>query len=131
MTLLTLPGSTTTTPQSTAATTPTTTSQTVGSATDTDTSLTTSTSGTTSTTTSSSGGETGGGNTGGGGVSIASSLAQLISNYNFKVGDKNYVSSISSSNGEYTATVSGIGSVSGTSETAVENAIALRVSETA
>lgn len=64
-------------------------------------------------------------------MSVASSLAQLLSSYNFKVGDKSYASSISSSNGEYTATVSGVGSVSGTSETAVENAIALKVSEMA
>jgi|GEM_PF-1801176 len=83
----------------------------------------------TSSSTSSSGGSGGGsGAGGGGGVTLASSLAELISNYNFKVGDKNYVSSISSSNGEYTATVSGVGSVSGTSESAVEAAIAVKVS---
>lgn len=125
MTVLTLPGSTSTTKKSTPTTDTTTTTASTTAATD------TAATNTTTSTSSSSGGAGGGGGGGGGGVSVASSLAQLLSSYNFKVGDKSYVSSISSSSGEYTATVSGVGSVSGTSETAVENAIALRVSEMA
>lgn len=54
-----------------------------------------------------------------------------MSSYNFSVDGKHYNSSISSSNGEYTASVQGIGSVTASSESAVEQAISQRVSELA
>ena len=91
----------------------------------------TTTSSTSSSSSSSSGGAWSGASSssggGGGGVSVASSLSELLSSYSFKVGDKSYVSSVSSSDGEYTATVAGIGSASGSSVTAAENAIANKV----
>ena len=62
---------------------------------------------------------------------MASSLSELISSYSFKVGDKSYSSSITSSDGEYTASVRGIGTVTASSESAVEQAISQRVSEMA
>jgi hypothetical protein len=64
-------------------------------------------------------------------VSISASLDTLIGSYNFTVGTTHYSSSISESGGEYTASVSGMASVSASSEMAVENAVSLRISEMA
>jgi len=50
-----------------------------------------------------------------------------LASYSFKIGDKSYVSSVSSSNGEYTATVAGVGSASGSSEASAESAITNKV----
>jgi len=87
----------------------------------------------TSSSSSSSGSSGGGGGSGSsgdssGGASVSSSLAQMLASYNFSVGDKHYSSSITKSGEEYTASVAGVASASGSSESSVEAALSMRVS---
>jgi len=70
-------------------------------------------------------------NGGGGGALNASDLSQLMStSFSVTVDGKQYSGSISSSNGEYTATVAGA-SATGSSESSAENAVETRLSELA
>jgi hypothetical protein len=55
----------------------------------------------------------------------------LVSSYSTTVGDKHYSGSVSKSNGQYTASVSGLNgaSASASSAQAAENALTIRIDE--
>jgi hypothetical protein len=115
-------------PVSAAKSTATSSSDTAASSSTIDTvSINTSSSSTTSSTASSSGSSS----SGGGSSSSSSSKEMQVTSYSTTVAGKQYSGSVQESNGEYTASVSGLAgaSASGSSITAAENNLTTRINE--
>lgn len=62
---------------------------------------------------------------------LAAGLADPVGNYVYTIDGQSYSTTISTSGGEYTATVPGLGTITAPSEAAVEAAISVRISELA